>query len=71
MIFFAALDLGRPPSKVNGSCGGIWSERTVWRTDRVEDRRRIDERIANPRDASARSVPAFEPHWYWTMAFLT
>ena len=26
LIFFSALDLGRPPSKVSSGCSGTWSE---------------------------------------------
>ena len=32
MIFFSALDLGRPPSKVLSGSSGTWSECTVRQT---------------------------------------
>ena len=40
MIFFAALDLGRPPSKVLGGSSGAWSECTIRRPQPEKEKRK-------------------------------
>jgi len=68
MIFFAALDLGRPSSKVSSDCGGTWSEHAVERTDRVKYRRRhrrgaCPPAARHPRDR-CRPMSPTEPGWW-------